>query len=266
MVKPKRNKLIIKADKLVIEKGVLCTPFLRDILILLKLKKFGKIFDDLINEEIGSCPTFCLKHCPPNAGLITVIKRFNKFLEFLDCETSKIPEDLTLELYNKNTRNDVLKILPQLLNDIKKRIESKLNKLEFEECFRLSEAVHVFDSECFHSSIVMAVSAVEGRLHLLLKKENKRLYEQYFKDKPLGYLISLFDPNQFKDKKFNKVKKILKDKHKPLINLLNQYRVLSAHPKGELLNRNLSLAILSLSFIFLMDEEMRIKKSKKKIK
>lgn len=79
----------------------------------------------------------------------------------------------------------------------------------------------------------MAVSAVEARLHYLLKEAAHKLYKTEFEKANLGRLISLFSDDEYKAKRYDKIKKILPREHKPLIDLLNHYRVLSAHPKSK---------------------------------
>lgn len=126
------------------------------------------------------------------------------------------------------------------------------------ESVRLGEAINCFKVEAYFASTILAVSAVESRIHSLLKIKNKALYKKEFEMKPLGGILKLLDVNEYKDAKYNKFKRIIPKKHLPLINLLNEYRIFSAHPKEEKIGFNLANSILSLSFAFLLDENLQL--------
>jgi len=102
----------------------------------------------------------------------------------------------------------------------------------------------------------MAVSAVESRIIELIRKNNKKLYFSNFSKATLGQLINLFDEHQYTDKKYNKIKKLLSDKHKPLLTLLNQYRIYSVHPKQIKITPQIAESILNLSFCFMLDKTL----------
>lgn len=131
----------------------------------------------------------------------------------------------------------------------------KLNRLPCEECMRLDEALTCFHNYCFTASVAMAVSAVEYRLIELLKKKHEHLYKIQFSRFTLGQLIQVFDENQYKDRKYSRIKKLLPVKHKPLLSLLNQYRIFSVHQKDESVTPQVAESILHLSFTFLIDPE-----------
>ncbi|MBI4401735.1 MAG: hypothetical protein HY581_08900 [Nitrospirae bacterium] len=100
----------------------------------------------------------------------------------------------------------------------------------------------------------MAVSAVENRLIEIIRKKHDRLYRKEFTRFTLGQLIQVFDENQYKAKKYASIKKLLPVKHKPLLLLLNQYRIFSIHPKGEVVTAQIAESILHLSFTFMFDK------------
>jgi hypothetical protein len=91
-----------------------------------------------------------------------------------------------------------------------------------------------YENYAYHASVIMAVSAVEGRITELIRRKQPRLFKSEFSKATLGQLISIFEPDQYKDIKYIGIKKLMPNKHRPLVALLNQYRVFSAHPKGEL--------------------------------
>jgi Asp-tRNA(Asn)/Glu-tRNA(Gln) amidotransferase B subunit len=121
------------------------------------------------------------------------------------------------------------------------------------ECERLDEAIECLHTYCFYGSVVMAVSAVEARIMEIVRREDKTLYESHFSKATFGQLIQLFDENHYKDTKFKKLKNKMAAKHKPLVALLNQYRVFSAHPKTEQISAQVAEAILKLCFTFMID-------------
>jgi hypothetical protein len=152
-------------------------------------------------------------------NFITLIDRFKFFVDFLDKELSE-----------------------------------KLSRLACTESIRLDEALVCFENYCFYASVIMAVSAVENRIIEMIKRTNKKLYVSTFKNLTLGQLIQVFEPDKYKDKKYVKIKALMPDKHRPLIALLNRYRVFSAHPTDEKISAQLAESVLHLSFAFMLDE------------
>jgi len=134
-------------------------------------------------------------------------------------------------------------------------IRKKLSGLTCEECERLDEALVTYSNYCFYSSIIMAVSAVEFRLHYMIKNTDKKLYSEQFEKATLGQLIQVFDKKEYTDNNYDKIKQLMPDRHRPLVQLLNQYRILSAHPKEVNVTPQIAESILNLSFAFLIDPE-----------
>jgi hypothetical protein len=135
-----------------------------------------------------------------------------------------------------------------------RELKEKAKRLDCTECVRLDEALVCYENYSYHASVIMAVSAVEGRITELIRKKNVRLYNSEFSKFTLGRLISIFEPGQFTDKKYNSIKKLMPDRHRPLVALLNQYRVFSAHPKGEPITAQIADSMLHLSFAFMLDK------------
>lgn len=168
----------------------------------------------------------------------------------------KIPEEnIRVDLFRKNIER-----LLEFLAFYKKRIYEKIAFLTCEESERLDEAIDCFENYCFYSTVVMAVSAVEARLHYLIKQKNKSLYKgENFEKATLGMIIKIFDKSN-NNPKFDSIRNLIAEEHKPLIDLLNIYRVYSAHPKAKDITQNIARSILTLSFVFLLDEKHKIKK------
>jgi len=147
-----------------------------------------------------------------------------------------------------------------LINDLASQIKfiepelrDKLSRLECRECMRLDEALVCFENYCFRSAIVMAVSAVEYRIVELIRRSDEKLYLQHFSKATLGQLIDVFNEDRYKNEEYGQIKSLMPAKHKPLISLLNQYRVFSAHPKDEEVTPQIAEAVLHLAFAFMTD-------------
>jgi hypothetical protein len=134
-----------------------------------------------------------------------------------------------------------------------REVSDKVIRLTCMECEKLDEALVCYSNYCFYASVVMAVSAVETRIHEMVKKANLSLYSKYFKNATLGHLLQVFDDDHYKEPKFKRIKNLLPAKHRPLVTLLNLYRVFSAHPKGEIITAQLAESVLNLCFAFVTD-------------
>lgn len=132
-------------------------------------------------------------------------------------------------------------------------IEATLSRFTCLECQRLDEAIECLRNYCFHASVVMAVSAVEARITEIVRRHDQSLYNSQFAKATLGQLVQLFDENHYTEAKFSDLKALMPGKHEPLVTLLNQYRVFSAHPKPEKITKQISEAIIRLSFTFMID-------------
>jgi len=162
----------------------------------------------------------------------------------------KNPETVTYyEEFKTLTRR-----LNELIHFLEKDTSNKLSRFACKECERLDEALVCFQNYCFYASIVMAVSAVESRIHELIKKTDKVLYSSSkFEKFTLGRIIQVFDEKQYPGKEFKAMRELMPSKHKPLIALLNQYRVFSAHQKEETITAQIAESVLHLAFNFMMD-------------
>lgn len=147
-----------------------------------------------------------------------------------------------------------IKSLSVAVSRISPSIKNKIIKLSPQEVERLDEAIVAFSNCCYFSCTIMAVSAVESRLHSKIKKIDETLYAENFESKTLGQLLQLFNKDT-NNAKYYEIKKLMPEKYYPLIQLLNQYRILSAHPKNSSIEPQIAESILNLSFAFLTDSE-----------
>jgi hypothetical protein len=148
----------------------------------------------------------------------------------------------------------LIALFKSFMDFLDKDLSDKLSRLACTEAIRLDEALVCFENYCFYASVIMAVSAVENRIIEMIKRTNKKLYVSTFSDFTLGRLIQVFEPDEYKDKKYAKIKALMPDKHRPLIALLNRYRVFSAHPTEEEITAQLAESVLHLSFAFMLDK------------
>jgi len=223
------------------------------------LKEFPKesdehLFDHIYHYKLGS--------------FFDLFDFYIKLCTFLDITPNCIDHltNFFHLLFNSPLNKDIKKFKEHLqlaineihLTDIE--ISNKLSLLSKKECLRLYEAIKCLNNDCNYAAVVMAVSAVESRLHKLLKDTNTKLYKKQFERTTLGGIIELFRRDtRYKDKKFDKLKKILPDKHKPLMETLNVYRIFSAHPKEEIISCQTAKTIVAFSFLLLIDERLKTK-------
>lgn len=227
------------------------------------LSEAGKLCPFLHGKKTDSS---CYVSHPAIQYLVSYLNRYALCFEFLDINIyalNKIRRLITdIERpENNQTLKEFKENLSSIIDEIKddeKKINEMVLRLTCEECIRLDEAINTYLINSFFSSVIMAVSAVESRFHHLIKNKNKVIYKKYFERATLGQIIQLFDDNSYKESKFKPLKKILPVKYKSLINVLNYYRVFSAHPKSKEISFKTAQSVLNFSFNFLLDSETRI--------
>ena len=213
----------------------------------------------------------CYLRNPAVQYLMKLLQSFMLRFEFLNIRKYSLDE--MKKLYSSLTEigaiisyenfSEKIQSFKELVKIHAEDVSKKMDLLTCDECIRLDESLVCYENYCFFASVVMAVSAVESRMHHLLKKTDSKTYKSDFERATLGQLLRLFDENHYKEQKFRKLKSILPKKHKPLVEILNQYRVFSAHPKEEKVDHKIAESVLNLSFSFLLDEELAISDKKK---
>lgn len=233
-------------------------------------EKFSHTFAGLVHGSKTWCPFAhngceldpeCYDANPSVQALLNWVRNYVQCVKFLDVnrytvdEMSHEIEQLAFpervgdyEQFQRFVSN-----LRASIDFIEPEVSKKLDLISCEECKRLDEALVCFCSYCFTASVVMAVSSVEVRIVGLIRKHNMRLFQTEFSRYTLGQLIQVFDDNKYKDAKYVRVKALMPAKHKPLLSLLNQYRIFSVHPKGEVVTAQVAESILHLSCTFLFD-------------
>lgn len=178
----------------------------------------------------------------------------------------KIISEIKNPISNENLRmfKQNIKDLERFVQIHQKNFYETAKKFTCLESERLNESMRCFKIHAYYASVILAVTSIESRIHTIIRGKYKKFYDGEIKDFPIGKIINLRDPNQYKEPKYNRIKKLLKEiipeKHIPLIKLLNSYRIVSAHPRFEEIDYNISNSILSLSFAFLLDPNLEIPK------
>jgi len=206
----------------------------------------------------------CYKLFQHERGWIAYIEHFIDTIKYLIgdsddvnhlLEATNILANPTLNSTPKNFKENLGRLI-HFVELAEKEIAPKLSRMSCLECKRMGEAITCLQLSCFTASTVMAASAVEARLHYLISRKNKNIYNKHFKKASLGGLIKLFDENEYK--KFMSLKSIVPARHHSLLDIVNTYRIFSAHPLGYELDRAIAETVINLSFLFLLDPELKI--------
>jgi len=203
----------------------------------------------------------CYLTNPAVADLLALLEKYILCSRFLD--SNRYYVDAMRSTLSKLRNPDAIgshKRFAELLSEFRTTIHlvdpdirKKIAKLTCDECERLDEALVSYSNYCFRASTIMAVSAVEFRLHYMIKNTNRELYRAEFEKATLGKLIQVFDKNMYEENRYKRIKQLMPDRHLPLVELLNQYRIFSAHPKELEVTPQIAESILGLSFAFLID-------------
>jgi len=232
---------------------------------------FSKTFAELTKSSKQWCPfqhddgfnLDCYNNNPSVQATVFWTEKYLICCKYLDINKYHL-DSMTdilerLKMPERTSGYDDFKLLINNLKGLIQFVEpdicGKLSRLECTECERLDEALVCFQDYCFYSAVVMAVSAVEYRIAEMIKRSDRDIYLEHFQGATLGQLIKVFHDDEYKDEKFRKIKELMPNKHKPLISLLNDYRVFAAHPKEQKVTPQIAEAIIHLAFSFLTDTQ-----------
>lgn len=244
---------------------------LRSLLHYMKgVEPFSKLLSDRVRQRKQWCPFThegeglnydCYRGHPAIHNTRNYVQKYATCCRYLDCNPFTVAniEQACHELaapesmHSFDDFDSVISRIRSSVAFIESDATRKLRRFTCIECERLDEAIECLNNYCFYGSVVMAVSALEARIMKIIQQHDKALYQSHFSKATLGQLIQLFDENHYTDTKFKKLKTKMAEKHKPLVALLNQYRVFSAHPKTEQISAQIAEAILKLCFTFMID-------------
>lgn len=234
------------------------------------IESFSKLFSDLTQHHHAWNALAGKKRLAPDAyhasteiqNLLHWMRKYVILARFLDSRRYYVDElaELVQRLYlpqdiaTAETFSESIRTFMSGVAFLDKELMAKAKRLACIECVRLDEALVCYENYAYHASVIMAASAVEARITGLIRRTNRRLYDKEFAKFTLGQLIAIFEPGHFTDRKYDKIKLLMPEKHRPLIALLNRYRVFSAHPKGEAITAQIADSMLHLAFAFMLDK------------
>lgn len=209
----------------------------------------------------------CYYHDEQVNYILKIADKYLLILEYLGFHPAEYSElKRNIEILHNPLHIDSYDGFKLLVDSIKGQIDNSYTKvkkslkvLSCQEASRIDEAIDCYMNNCYLSATVMAVSAVESRLHTLIQKKNRKLYDKRFAKSTLGQILVFFK-SQSTSAEEEKLKKLVPVKYYALIDILNQYRIFSAHPKSETFDHRIAQSILNLSFTFLLDEALIVKK------
>ncbi len=239
-----------------------------ELLHFMKCQSFLKHYKFLIRGNKNWCPfthseIIDIDCYNANEGieiLFLFLEKYQLCNQFLDSNSFRLKQlsQYIAKLHDPEelqTHKEFRKILDDIkegIEDLDDEIQVKIHRLSCAECIRLDESLVNYSNHCLYSSVIMAVSAVELRLHRMIENLDNDRYNTKFKNFTLGQIFSLF----LKDGEYEDIKKIMPKKHLPLIQLLNQYRIFAVHPKKQQITQSVAYSIISLAFTFLLDPEI----------
>jgi hypothetical protein len=196
-----------------------------------------RIFWEKLNGLVKICDFFGIEDLDINK---------ENFANWLDCLCA--PYDYAGEL--ETILDDAFKNIKFVFQNAKTELSEKISLLEVDEKKRLNEAFNCYVQELNYSAIVMSVSAIESRLFSLMmsKCPDKKL-----EDLTLGQLIREYTEHK------EKYGKVIPEKHEPLLDYCNVYRVFSVHPKKGKITRSIATSILCMACSFLFDKDLKSK-------
>jgi hypothetical protein len=139
--------------------------------------------------------------------------------------------------------------LSTVFKNAKSDLNQEIDLLDKDEKDRLNEALNCYVNELNYSAIVMGVSAIESRLYSLMK--GKQPAASRLEKMPLGALINEYIEHE-EDYEY-----AIPNKHMPLLEYCNNYRIFSIHPKKEKITRSNATVILCMTCSFLFDKNMK---------
>ena len=148
-------------------------------------------------------------------------------------------------------------VLNQLITGFRNVGVSKLQNfilLEDEELVRLDEAHECLMRNCYWSAVVNSAVAFEHRLYSLLRERNEEKLKN--SDRKLKFTLGTLTSIYLNDK--SAFDNCIPKKHEPLLKLINEYRIVSAHPKQFQVDRITADGIFNFTLAFLLDEECRL--------
>lgn len=192
--------------------------------------------------------------------------RFRSVFEFI----ARVDEDFErilkiankLDHPNEYNHKKFQEIIHQIAHECKKKKKSpsiaSLRKLSNEERDRIEESFHCLREKCYWSAVINGAVALEGRLFQILKLRSKKTLEAL---NPalrftLGGLADAYLGNK------SAFGNCIPKRHEHLLKHINEYRIVSAHPKQFKVDKKTADGIFNFTLAFLLDKECEPPKKK----
>lgn len=161
-----------------------------------------------------------------------------------------------------STKGQVQDVLTEISEEYARTKSDSLKQvyeMSQEEIERIEEAYHNLVEKCYWSAVVNSAVALESRLFFTLKNRSKKTLKAIKPDLKftLGHLADIYLNNKGKFKNFIPLQ------HEHLLKLINQYRIISAHPKQFKVDQKTADAIFNFTLSFLLDERCKLPKPRK---
>lgn len=154
---------------------------------------------------------------------------------------------------SKDTMKEVLTELSQSFEETNSQNLKQMKIFSMEESQRIDEAFHCLVEHCYWSSVINSAVAIESRLFLILRRRNKQLLTSINKD--LRFTFGALADAYLRNKpEFNNC---IPKRHEHLLKHINEYRIVSAHPKQFNVDQKTTDGIFNFALAFLLDEECK---------
>ncbi|MFX1563783.1 MAG: hypothetical protein ACFFDP_10825 [Promethearchaeota archaeon] len=183
---------------------------------------------------------------------LELLSRLDSRFQFLTPTTNRLMQGSSLgTLPSPKELTDYLDEIVQKYKELREPNVTKLDQLDEEITARLNEAFHALCEHCYYSTIINCGVALESRLLLILRRRNTKYLQTIDRNLrfTFGQLINTYlqHPHRFHN--------CIPHRHQKLLELVNSYRTISAHPKGILVDVNTADAVFNLTMKFLIDDD-----------
>ena len=216
-----------------------------------------------LSNEIGEVEFDCTQYWVDFVFLRQDVERVIDLLIRIDEKYSSLKDPfLKLAPHTPSEEGQVQDVMTEISEEYARTKSDSLmqaKQMSREEIERIEEAYHNLVENCYWSAVVNSAVALESRLFFLLKRRSKKTLEAIKPDLKftLGHLADIYLNNKGKFKNFIPLQ------HEHLLKLINQYRIISAHPKQFKVDKKTADAIFNFTLSFLLDEGCKLPKPRK---
>ena len=196
---------------------------------------------------------------------VNLRERFRSVLEFI----TRVDEDYEgllsilnqLDYPNEYNYEEYQKIVNRIAKDYEKKKSPSLvslGKLSNEEVDRIEESFHCLREKCYWSAVINGAVALESRLFQILKRRSKKTLKGI--NPALRFTLGALADAYLRNK--SAFGNCIPKRHEHLLKHINEYRIISAHPKQFKVDKKTADGIFNFTLAFLLDEECEPPKKK----